>query len=189
MSYHTNTANQHYNTKLDLRRDVLRQSGWAEFRVLDLFAGRGELWRRLRTEFRVTHYTPVDKSPQLPGTIRLEITPRVIPGLAPGQYNVIDVDCYGEPWELFAAIDRCQPERCVVFLTAGRLTRGACRISRYVKRRIGIPMTWTIPETETLARYAERYILSLYGERVEYGVAATGGQHVTYYGLLLRSAG
>jgi len=66
----TKTNNTNLALKLDLRRTVLKASGLKKLRVLDLFAGGGEIWAALRQEFKVETYLPCDLDPETPGALR-----------------------------------------------------------------------------------------------------------------------
>lgn len=110
-------------------------------RVLDLFAGEGHIWTELRRQPRydqdiafedqprplqVEKYTPVDRVQRQPGQLRFKITPRLIAALDEKdglkRYNVIDVDTYGEPWEIWQVLLFHIKQPTAIFLTRGKVT-------------------------------------------------------------------
>ena len=191
MGFRANSDNRYYDQKLDLRRTVLKEAKLGDLTVLDLFCGAGSIWRTLRDEFSVTGYMPVDKSPQFPGTVKANITPRFVAGLTLTAFNVIDVDCYGEPWELWLHLAQGITRKTVVFLTHGYMTVGRCAIGKQARLAAGLPDVWAIPETQALAEYC--------GQRALLAGAGTAHaarihrwkmpQKVTYYGMLCNPKG
>jgi hypothetical protein len=165
------TDNHSLEDKLRLRREVVELAGFDKLQVLDLFAGEGNIWKALRKQPRkpdgppalnVTKYTPVDAAQRQPGQIRFKITPRLIASLDTDgglqRYNVIDVDCYGDPWDIWQAIlFRIKKTTCV-FMTRGKVTYGAGRmpISNLAKQVMGIPKEWNVPGKIELLDYADR---------------------------------
>src|ERR1019366_2086972 len=98
------TDNRSLADKQELRRRVIQEAQLEPLRVLDLFAGEGQVWNSLRKQLNVQSYTPVDKDARQEGQIRIKITPRVIQALDLTRYNCIDVDTYGEPWTIWSEI-------------------------------------------------------------------------------------
>ena len=175
--------------KVQLRKHVLDKAKLRTLRVLDLYAGEGLIWRELQKSFRVESYTPVDKAPRIPGTIKANVTPRFLSGFDLREYNVIDVDTYGEPWlvwtHLFPRINR----QTVFFLTHGAIMTpgGGCMISRLARRALGIPMEWDIPRKRELSELAGRKFLTSQNTESEVKEGYTVSlQNVRYYGLICK---
>src|SRR6266699_742328 len=112
------TDNKSLFDKCAIRRLVIEEAQLESLRVLDLYAGEGKLWTELRRKprgedqppaLRVERYTPIDHVARQPGQIRFKITPRLIAALdgenhGLARFNVVDVDCFGEPWTIWQAL-------------------------------------------------------------------------------------
>jgi hypothetical protein len=161
-------------------------------KVLDLFAGEGWIWKRLRRSLEISTYTPVDIRPRQPGTIRMDVTGRSVVAFNPDCFNVIDIDTYGDPWEIWDALRRRLTRRSAVFITHGMVGRGEKSLSTFLRTASGIPRSWPLPMSDDLMRYlGRRYLIqSLAGLKVERALYLEHlrSQHlaaVDYYGLLL----
>jgi hypothetical protein len=108
--------------KLELRRHFLsayHQNGEG-IRVLDCCAGEGEIWQRLKSEFKVTEYWGVDKDRHKAKAGRLIMdSSRILaqPGIS---QNVVDIDTDGSPWKHWLAPLAHGPAKVTAFLTYGR---------------------------------------------------------------------
>ena len=88
---YSNIDNTNIRHKVYLRRTATRKL--ASVNVLDLFAGRGELWKRLNPDTYQGIEIEKGKNPNaIVGDNRL-----IIPKLDLSKYNVIDCDSYGVP--------------------------------------------------------------------------------------------
>jgi len=173
------TDNHSLADKCNLRRLVIKEARVESLRVLDLFAGEGNIWLELRRQsrdpnapppLRLEAYTPVDCVSRQTGTLRFKITPRLIASLngdadvntftgdGLSRYSVVDVDTFGDPFEIWHELLFRIKQPTVVFLTRGRVTYGAGRmpISNYAKKVMGIPEAWDIPGRIELLDYADR---------------------------------
>ena len=124
--------------KVRLREIVCRELG-EPLKVLDLFAGEGWIWKRLRRSLEISTYTPVDIRPRQPGTIRMDVTGRSVVAFNPDCFNVIDIDTYGDPWEIWDALRRRLTRRSAVFITHGMVGRGEGSLSLFLRAQAGIP--------------------------------------------------
>src|SRR5437762_960995 len=96
----TKTDNRSLELKLKIRRWTLGLAKLEGLRILDLCAGEGRIWKAMRQHAEVLAYTPCDRAPRAPGTIRGDATdPRFLAAFDYSKFNVIDVDTYGEPWD------------------------------------------------------------------------------------------
>src|SRR6266851_4569188 len=118
------TDNNSLPDKCAIRRQVIEEAKLEPLRVLDLFAGEGHIWNELRRNPRVVDedhpaglqvqkYTPVDSAARQPGQIRAKIAPRLIAALngdeetniftcdGLARYNCVDVDTFGDPFQLW----------------------------------------------------------------------------------------
>jgi hypothetical protein len=162
------TDNHSLKDKCLLRRLVIEHAQLGPLRVLDLFAGEGTIWNELRRQSRdpdappplqVEAYTPVDSAVRQPGQLRFKITPRFVAalngdadvtdfsGTGLSRYNVVDCDCYGDPFGIWRELLFRIKQPTVICLTRGRVTYGSGKmpISNLAKRVMGIPENWNIP--------------------------------------------
>lgn len=201
------TDNHSLGDKCVLRRKVIYEANLEPVRVLDLFAGEGNIWNELRREprpdpdipeeerihaLRVERYTPIDQSNRQAGQIRFKITPRLIESLdlesGLARYNVIDVDTYGDPWEIWRAVLYHITQPTAVFLTRGKVTYGAGRmpISNLAKKVMGIPASWDVPGKIELLDFADRCQLlqTCPTAEIQFGYWLDGAR-VDYYGVFV----
>jgi hypothetical protein len=153
-------------------------------RVLDLYAGEGWMWKKLRQSLKIAAYTPVDIRPRQAGTIRMNVTGRSVLGFNPDRFNVIDIDTYGDPWEVWEGLRRRITRRSAVFITNGIMGRGEGSLSLFLRAQAGIPHAWPLPVNEGLIRYLGRcyFVRSLAGLKVERALYMEH-PHVDYYGM------
>jgi hypothetical protein len=145
--------NQRLNAKLDLRRHFLRR--YPPRSVFDACCGEGVVWSQLRGEFPRLRYWGVDKK-RRPGRLAIDSI-RILS--QPGwDFDVVDVDTYGSPWEHWLAILPRVRAPLTVFLTWGLGMRGTAsnhsntfisalglRFSRDLPRRLlntAVNATW-----------------------------------------------
>lgn len=178
------TNNSNLSLKVDLRRQVLKAGQFKTLRVLDLFAGKGEIWAQLRQEFKVESYMPCDVRPQMPGTLKANVTPLFVEAIASDKINVVDVDTYGEPWEIWASVANRIRQPAAVFLTHGVVAMG--QTSHYALESMGIPREWKVPVKPQLSQFAARFFIipEFHQLRLERAWSASAG-HATHYGLLV----
>jgi len=146
------TDNRNLRQKVDLRAAICAQLT-EPLRVLDLFSGEGRLWSAMRERFAIASYTPVDEKPRQPGCIRMKVDARTVRAFKVQNFNCIDIDSYGEPWEVFAAILPNIKTQTAVFLTYGHVGMGSVSISKFLREACGIPPAWEVPSDKTLARF------------------------------------
>jgi len=111
------TDNYDLAAKVALRRYFLRRYHRATPpRVLDCCQGSGLIWGRLRREFRPSEYLGLDVKARR-GRLKIDST-RFLS--QPGWFHdVIDIDTYGSPWKLWAAMLPNVVRPVTVFLTIG----------------------------------------------------------------------
>lgn len=203
------TDNHSLEEKCVLRRLLVEIAGFESLHVLDLFAGEGNIWRELRRQsrdpeapppLRVERYTPVDAAAKQAGQLRFKITPRLIASLngdetvtayagnGLNRYNVVDVDTYGDPFEIWRELLFRIKQTTVVFLTRGRVTYGSGRmpISKLAKQVCGIPDSWNVPGKIELLDYTDRRQLLQYCPTAHITAGyITNNPRVDYYGLIV----
>lgn len=120
-----------------------------ESRVLDLYCGEGEMYRKVYKE-RAKEYLGVDKFKIHDPSLCIKMDNRrfiAIHDLT--KYNVFDLDAYGSPWKLFYhTVKRLKEGTYWFFLTDGLLLNASLtstpykifRITERLKKRIKLPL-------------------------------------------------
>lgn len=145
MSKNTKTDNHNAESKLALRRFFLEKYHREDPpSVLDCCQGSMLLWGTLRNEFQVADYLGVDLKPK-PG--RLKVDSVRILDQDGWQFDVIDVDTYGEPWAHYAAICERLTKPVTVFLTVCTIAAaGGGNISKVLRKGMGIHHLEKLPK-------------------------------------------
>lgn len=179
------TNNSNLELKVDLRRTVLKAAGFKDLRILNLYAGGGEIWTPLRSEFHFASYMPCDLKPQMPGTLKANVTPLFVEAIAGGNFNVVDIDTYGEPWEIWASVAKRIKYRTAIFLTHGVVGMG--QTSKFALAAMGIPAWWGVTVNPHVARFAVRFFIvpDFQGVQVLQAWSCESGNG-SYFGLLAR---
>jgi hypothetical protein len=128
------TDHHHLAAKLLLRRHFLhRYHGGGEFSVLDCCEGRGEIWDELERDYPCWRWG-LDIKPEQG---RLVLDSRVV--LASGvDYDVVDIDTYGSPWEHWCNLIAHVRQPVTVFLTYCLVMRGGGGIQDCVRQGLGL---------------------------------------------------
>ena len=130
-------------TKVALREEVLREFvSKYPLRVLDCCAGHQYIWKALQSEFPVESYVALDVR-NLPGVTRTDSV-RWLRDVGLGTSNVVDIDCYGEPWmhyEVLLCTEWAQDE-ILCLLTVGLGAGATCGISGNTLRFAGLGKDW-----------------------------------------------
>jgi hypothetical protein len=179
------TDNRSLRLKIEIRTKALAAAGLTHVRVLDLCAGEGDIWREMRKHVDVTSYVPVDRKPRAFGSIKGEAL-TIARAIDLTMFDVIDVDTYGSPWEIWLNLAQRIRSREVVCLTHGTTSQGGGDISKFEMKILGIPRDWDIPNGPGIPRMAAQYALQaglhdndldlIAGYRVDL-------QNVSYYAL------
>ena len=93
----TKTDNKSIANKIFIRKEAIKDL--KEVRVLDLFAGRNVLWNNIETD----KYYGIDLE-QNKGKNLTADTRKVFNSLDLSQFNVIDCDSYGIPYDIYQKI-------------------------------------------------------------------------------------
>jgi hypothetical protein len=194
MKQHAFIDNQAPASKLAIRQWALEAAGFKRLRVLDLCSGEGHIWREMKERgARVDEYVPVDRAPRQGGTIKGNIGEGMVEALNVPNFNVIDVDTYGSPWEIWSFIAKRITGRTAAFLTdgaAGSMTCGGV-LTKFARSAMGIPAEWKIPNSNEVRLFAPPY--ALYASCMPVNIVSGGrirvdgrwGQAVIYYGLVV----
>lgn len=145
------------------------------------------LWSTLRNEFQVADYLGVDLKPK-PG--RLKVDSVRILDQDGWQFDVIDVDTYGEPWAHYAAICERITKPVTVFLTVCTIAAaGGGNISKVLRKGMGIHHLEKLPQAicGKLGQKSLTFMLStaLTNCRVIECVEAVSNGNARYFGLRL----
>jgi len=177
--------------KAELRRRLLADVKAP--RVLDLFCGAGEMWRRVYQE-RAVEYVGIDREKVHDERLCLRMDNRQYIGAHDiSRFNVIDLDAYGCPWGLvYRVLERAGPGPLTVFVTDGliehlnRDSKPTHIVSATQRIPKGMPIPaqgrWYVAMFKTMlldagARFGWRTIGGLYG--------FNAGKTVCYWGLHL----
>lgn len=122
-------------------------------RVLDLGAGEGKIWKKLRASCNVVEYLPVDRKPQMPACLQSEVTMGLLTGLRLGDYNLIDVET-DAPWESWLVLAMFMAKPTVVCLTVTKAKTKAWVEPRVKAMMGGDVKNWPkVPANEKLAEF------------------------------------
>ena len=91
------TDNANLAKKVSLRKEATK--GIKELKVLDLFAGENLIWSKIKTD----RYFGVEAEKGKGKNLNVD-NRRIIPALDLSQFNVIDCDAYGIPYEQISMI-------------------------------------------------------------------------------------
>jgi hypothetical protein len=190
------TDNRSLPSKIALRRWLLARMQIREVRVLHTCAGLGHVWQAMEEHVTIRQWTRCDVKPRRPGTLALEALDAV-KRFPLDVYNVIDIDPFGDPFEIYGALLERLTVPTAVFLTYGHF--GPSQLSRDVCARVGLPPAWfdqkLMPRTQELAAFTAGLVLAQTWKRATVQHAARmvhrAGMTVTYYalGLIPHAAG
>jgi hypothetical protein len=128
--------------KVEMRRGFLSRLPKKPISVLDCCSGSGRVWKRLAGEFELK-VLRLDKK-KLAGVLKMDSN-RFLTSQPLYQYDVVDIDTYGEPWRLFSSlVENTQRRELVVFLTYGFMQKAGGCMSAGMLGRIGIPEDWNL---------------------------------------------
>jgi hypothetical protein len=154
------TDNSSLKSKIELRELILCRFD-EDLRVVDACSGTRKIWSVLRDRHTIESYLPIDITGKKNS---LKIDGKKFFHARNLNFNVIDIDIYGEPWEMFhRSLDSlsASTKRVCVFLTRGlvRIGGGAV-ISTYSNNIAGVPAHWKIPKTDAIIGAIDRICLS-----------------------------
>lgn len=188
------TDNGRLESKVYLRRTMIEEVyGGAnrQISVLDCCAGSERIWRVLRKEFDVC-YTGVDIK-QMSGRLTANST-AYIKACTRLDFDVIDIDTYGQPWERYQEVVSKLDHECLVFLTDGRRQRaGGGRASNAALDLIGIPRSANANAQVLAAIACEKYVNYCIATSSGHGIITArameglpdSGHGTRYYGVHL----
>lgn len=117
-------------------------------RVLDLFCGAGEMYKRVYAG-RAKEYVGVDREKVHDPQLCVVVDNRTFVAHNDlGRFDVFDLDDYGCPWGLlYRVLEKAGPAKIVVFLTDGLMKRSQLNSKppRIVAAINGIPKSMLIP--------------------------------------------
>jgi len=167
------TDNSNPEVKANLRRTYLDELK-AEPRVLDLFCGAGEMYRRVYAG-RVKEYIGIDREKVHDTELCLLMDNRsFVAHNDLGRFDVFDLDDYGCPWGLFyRVLEKVGRQTIVVFLTDGLMKRSQLNSKppRIVAAINGIPKGMLIPALPRRYHDLFRTMLLDVEERYGYHIA------------------
>ena len=95
------TNNSHHKPKVDLRVDAIRGMGKEHVRVLDAFAGEGLIWKSVQEQLPDVDFEilKIEKKPYSGAGVIAGDNRKVMPSLDLADFDLIDLDAYGIPYE------------------------------------------------------------------------------------------
>lgn len=150
MSGPKKTDNVSLASKVAIRRWLLERMGITEVKLLDTCAGAGHVWKAMAQHVTVSQWIRCDIKPRQAGTLKMTALDAV-KTLPLADFNVIDIDPYGEPWKPYheALIRLTRPT--AMFLTHGHVMQA--QVSNDNLASVGIPLDWPIPRTPNLSAF------------------------------------
>ena len=140
----------------------------------------------MRRYFPFDTYTPVDQADKQPGIIKLKITPRTVQAFDLQPFNVLDIDCYGDPFEIWSVVAPRIAHKTAVFLTFGHLGLGGSSLSYFLREQNGIPKEWPIPvDRELNILCGRRYFMASMCKVNASMALVVDHERVSYYGALV----
>lgn len=178
------TDNRSLKNKIALRRWLLGEMGITEVRVLDACAGAGQIWGAMREHVTLRQWIRTDLQPRQAGTLKMTAL-QAVGALDLAQFNVIDIDPYGEPWDAYLALLPRLRQPVAIFLTRGRVTYSVA--SNIALAACGIPPGWKVPHSIRLAGFLDAMVLTETWRHAEIlHASAVELRNVTYYALGLQ---
>lgn len=155
--------------KLALRRRFLDR--YPATSVFDCCQGKGKIWNILRREYAVKYFG-VDKK-HMAG--RLTIDSARILSISGHDFDVIDIDTYGSPWEHYYAALKTITRPCTIFLTIGFLRLGG-GTSKLEQDSIGINFSYIPPGL--LSKTHDFCVLYMLTQIGQYDIILTDAEEV-----------
>lgn len=132
------TDNKHLDVKIAIREKLLNKS--EKYHVFDSCAGESTIWDAMKRKGYSFGYCGIDKVGR-GGNIRGD---SMRYAKAVSEFNVVDIDTYGEPFGHLEAFQQYLKPKTIVFLTWGFLSKALGFISDKSLEFIGIPREWDL---------------------------------------------
>lgn len=163
------TDNASIVQKVNLRKKAIE--GIENVRVLDLFAGENRIW----SNFALERYYGVEKEAGKGKNLWAD-NRKIIPSMDLSQFNVIDVDSYGIPFEQIEMIfenPSLQPGTMIIYTA---ITNGVSTLSKKCQEMYGIQKMYKKCKTA----FNKKALDYFHGMLYKYGV-----RHVFCYNVYL----
>jgi hypothetical protein len=180
--------------KVALRRWLLSRMGLDSVHVLDACSGDGLIWTEMEKHVDVLRWVRTDVKPRPNGhggmVLKMSAA-QAVDAMDLHEFNVIDIDPYGEPWEAYHLVLERFSQPTAVFLTHGRTAHD---LTDSVKEWMGIPKAWPLPQVPSVVEYVQqralaeswRYATVTHAARVYRPPSGTKNSSVTYFAIGLR---
>jgi len=135
------TENSHLRTKIRIRQDAINLIGKDSINVLDAYAGEGIVWNRIRKEMPDIKITTlgIEKRKYLNPAVIMGDNRKVMKGLDLNQFDLIDLDAFGCPWEQLAI---CAKTAIQVPVVATHIIVTLGPVPKPLLAMAGIPDEW-----------------------------------------------
>jgi hypothetical protein len=135
------TENSHLRTKIRIRQDAINLIGKDSINVLDAYAGEGVVWNRIRKEMPEIKITTlgIEKRKYLNPAVIMGDNRKVMKGLDLNEFDLIDLDAFGCPWEQLAI---CAKTAVQVPVVATHIIVTLGPVPKQLLAMAGIPDEW-----------------------------------------------
>lgn len=183
--------NRSLTSKVTIRKWLIDQLGLTDVRVLDLCTGTGAVWSEMEKHCSISRWTKIDKNVRAPGTLKMDAT-LAAKSLPLTEYNIIDIDPYGDPWDIYLAVLPRITQRIGVVVTNGHVRENFA--THATLGRLGIPSSWDTPENplphipaqfiaDRILEQTWKYVNILHAAAIHF--QSRGPSGVSYYALAL----
>lgn len=135
------TENSHLRAKVRLRIECLDRLSLDTYYVLDAYAGKGLVWKeikRQRPDLNIT-VLGIEKKKYSDPSVIMGDNRKAMKGMDLTQFDLIDLDAFGVPWEQLALCAKQAPFVPVV-LTHISITLG--QVPKGILKQVGLPDAW-----------------------------------------------
>jgi len=168
LKVHCKVDNAFLCTKVNLRRNVIKKHfNKSSFNILNCCAAKNKVWRSL-DEFYNTSIIHLDLNPQFDGVIKCDANDYVQNNDL-SKFDIIDIDTYGSPWDIFFNSIKSCTGTTVFFLTWGRTEKNLFNVPNIIKQTFNFPKS-SKKGRNPLCKYMEKNITSLLVRGYENGI-------------------
>jgi hypothetical protein len=183
--------NRSLEAKISLRMWLLNRMNITDVKVLDTCSGLGMIWSEMEKHVHISQWVKCDIKPRAGGngmTLKMSAS-QSLAVMDLSDFNVIDIDTYGEPWEPYRIMLSRLTKPVAVFLTHGRMVLGS-DVTNSTKEAMKIPLDWEIPQLPTMVDFVGQRCLEAtwkYADIIHsgtiYSAPGQGRAAVSYYAL------
>lgn len=135
------TENSHLRTKIRIRQEAIKLINKDTVNVLDAYAGEGVVWAQIKKEMPEIKFTTlgIEKRKYLNPAVIMGDNRKVMRGLNLKEFDLIDLDAFGCPWEQLAI---CAQTALEVPVVATHIIVTLGPVPKQLLAKAGIPAEW-----------------------------------------------